>query len=106
MITELSEDDVEELTAADIESAREQIEKEAYNPFSKENMKEFFDKALGEKESVMVSDIAIKSKYDLLAVLSATAYAKDNGFGIDVLDDYFTTGGMMIRDFKLYRKGK
>ena len=46
----------------------------------------------------------MNSKNDMLANLSSVAYAKDNGFEIEVLDGYYEANNMILRRFKITRE--
>lgn len=40
-------------------------------------------------------------KEDLLMILSAVAYAEENGFKIEVEEGYFEAGKMVLRSFRI-----
>ena len=78
----------------------------AFNPYSKERMKQFLDKQLDNKISVSTSDLPLASKDDMLVSLSAVAYAIDNGYAITTKEGYIETNNMIIRDFEIRRDNK
>jgi hypothetical protein len=43
---------------------------------------------------------------NLLANLSSVAYAKENGFEVELLDGYYETDNMILRRFKIIPKGE
>ncbi len=97
--------EVPEMQQADIDRAAAQQRKEAYNPFSKDKMKEYVLKALGDRNEVTAEIFPIKSREDILAVLSSAAYSRENGFELTPNDVYIERNGFIIRDFTISRRG-
>lgn len=59
---------------------------------------------MGNNRSVASEELPLNSKNDMLANLSSVAYAKDNGFEIEVLDGYYEANNMILRRFKITRE--
>lgn len=95
---------IEEMTPEDIEKARAAQEKEAYNPYSKEKMKEYLARAMGANRRVESDELPMESRRDLLCALSAVAYGQENGYEIRTLDGYLETQNMLLRRFEVRRK--
>lgn len=103
-IMQATEAQLEELTPGMLEEARRIQQREAFNPYSKDRMKVFFDACLGGKQQIEAEQLPIRNKEDLMATLSAVAYARDNGFLIEVQDGYVETNEMLLRRFSLKRR--
>lgn len=103
-ITKASESEDIELTEEDIEQAREQQLKEAYNPFSKNEMKRYILNLMEDKAELHADDIPVESKADVLAVVASAAYAEENGFSLIIEEQYVEKGGFVVRDFTIRRK--
>lgn len=93
-----------ELTEGDIKRAREEQLKEALDPYSKDKMKKYILTLMGNKQQIAAVDIPMIKHEDLLAAVSAAAYAVQNGFDIEVGDGFIENGKFMIRDFVISRK--
>ena len=93
--------EIEEMTQEDIEAAKRAQQKEAYNPYSRERMKKFIEQKMGNNNTVTSDELPLNSKRDLLSGLSAVAYARDNGFDIEVLNGYYETNGMILHRFRI-----
>lgn len=96
--------EIEEMTEEALQAAREAQQREAYNPYSSELMKAYLEKKMGNNRSVASEELPLNSKNDMLANLSSVAYAKDNGFEIEVLDGYYEANNMILRRFKITRE--
>ena len=96
--------EIEEMTEEAIQSAREAQRKEAYNPYSRELMKTYIEQKIGIGGMVSSDELPLNSKRDLLASLSSIAYAKENGFEVEILDGYFESNDMMLRRFRIRRE--
>ena len=92
------------LTDEDKRRTREEQLKEAFDPYSKEKVKKFVLELMGNKQELSASDIPVKERPDVLAVVSSVAYAIENGFDIEVKDDYINRNGFELRDFVIRRK--
>lgn len=93
--------ELEVISDEDIEKARMQQEREAYNPYSKDMMKTYLLKCFENRTELTCDDLPMSTKGDLLANLSAIAYAKENGFEVEVLDGYYEANNMLLRRFKV-----
>lgn len=98
-ISSVTEAEIEELTDDLLEAARSQLAREAYNPYEKELMKQYPMKCLDGRREINAEDLPIAKKADLLATLSAVAYAAENGFSIEAKDGYLETNGLLLRRF-------
>lgn len=105
-IARVTTQDVEELTDEALETARMQQEKEAFNPYSKELMKQFIENCMKGKREISAEELPIRKKEDLMAVLSAVAYAKDNGYSIEVQDGYLEVNGLLLHRFLVENEGE
>lgn len=98
--------ELEEMTEADIEKARLAHEKEAYNPYAKEKMKEYLESVMGKNAAISSEDLPMQSKRDLLCALSAVAYSDENGYSVEVLDGYLEVNQMLLRRFDITKEKK
>lgn len=105
-IVRITTQDVEKLTDEALEEARKQQEKEAFNPYSKEFTKQFIEKCMNGKREISAEELPIRKKEDLMAVLSAVAYANDNGYSIEALDGYLEVNGLLLHRFLLEDEGE
>ncbi len=104
VIERASESEDVQLTDEDKERAREKQLKEAYNPYSKKLMKKYVLDLMGSKRELSARDIPVERLSDLLSVLSSAAYASENGFDIEIRDEYNEYGKYIIRDFVISKK--
>lgn len=95
--------DLEEMTEEDLEKARKAHEKEAYNPYSKEKMKLYLEKVMGDEKQISSDKLPMDSKRDLLCAMSAAAYGEENGYVIQLEDGYMETNGMILRRFEIIK---
>lgn len=96
--------EIEEMTKEALQAAKEAQQREAYNPYSSDLMKLYLEKKMGDSRSIVSEELPLNSKNDMLANLSSIAYAKDNGFDIEVLDGYYEANDMILRRFKITRE--
>ena len=92
---------IEALTQEDLENQRKLQEREARNPYSKEITKKYLETLLGKRHEISSSEVPLDKKEDLLMILSAAAYAQENGFKIEPEDGYFEAGNMILKSFKI-----
>ncbi len=95
--------DLEEVTEEDLEKARKAHEREAYNPYSKEKMKIYLEKVMGDEKHISSDVLPMDSKRDLLCAMSAAAYGEENGYKIQLEDGYVETNGMILRRFEIIK---
>lgn len=105
-IKKSTKQEYEILTDEDKLKAMQEQKKSAFNPYSKERMKQFLDKQLDSKISVCASELPLISKDDMLVSLSAVAYSMDNGYTITSKEGYVESNNMIIRDFEIRRDNK
>ena len=99
-VTEDTVCEVPEMTQADIDASMEKQRKAAHNPYSKEHMKKYV-KRLMVNGKVSAADMPVQQKEDILRIVSAAAYSKENGFDLEVKDDYIEVNGFCIHDFTI-----
>ena len=104
MIAKVTEQETEILTDEMIRLAKEQQEREAYNPYDKELMKSFLEQCMQGRKSIEIEELPIKAKEDMLSVLSAAAYAKENGYRLEIGDGYIETNGTLLHSFKIIKE--
>lgn len=95
---------VERMTEEDLENAKKALEKEAYDPFSKDKMKEYLRSCMGEKTVLQAEELPMNCKEDMLAALSAVAYGDENGFDIIPQEGYLESNEMLLRRFEIVRR--
>lgn len=95
--------DLEKMTDQELEEARKIHEKEAYNPYSKEKMKEYLEMVMGDEKRVSSDQLPMYSKIDLLCAMSAAAYGEKNGYSIQLKEGYIETKGMILRSFEIIK---
>ena len=96
--------EIEEVTEEAINAAREAQQKEAYNPYSREIMKIYLEKKMGDSGELISNELPLNNKGDMLANLSSIAYAKDNGFAVEILDGYYEANDMILRRFRIAKE--
>lgn len=98
--------EIEEMTEEQIEEAKQAQKKEAYNPYSREKMKVYLERLMGDRESVDSAHIPLQSKNDILASLSAVAYSGENGYTVEPEEGYIETEQMVLRNFTIRKERK
>ena len=112
----------QEMTSEDVEQARLAHERESYNPYSKDRMKQYLDRAMeeairksdcvgetetGKGSAVLTSeDLPLSDSEDLLCALSAVAYANENGYTVEPADGYVRADHLLLRRFEIRRADK
>ena len=96
--------EIEGMTEEDLENARKAQEKEAYDPFSKDKMKEYLRLCMGKRTVLQAEELPMDCKEDMLAALSAVAYGDENGFDIIPQEGYLETNEMLLRRFEIVRR--
>jgi hypothetical protein len=96
--------EIEEMTDEAIQAAKEAQQKEAYNPYSRDLMKIYLEQKMGDGRELESDELPLNSKGDMLANLSAIAYAGDNGFDVEILDGYYEVNDMILRRFRIVRE--
>lgn len=98
-IKQTIETEVPELTQDDVDKAMGTIYKEAFNPYSKELVKEYVLKMMGDKAAITTEKFPMENKEDILSIMASIAYSRENGFFVTANDNYIETNGFIIRDF-------
>ncbi|WP_295039144.1 Wadjet anti-phage system protein JetA family protein [uncultured Fibrobacter sp.] len=93
------EADVVEMSVEERERQKRQLQKESYNPYSKELMKKFLDSRStnGKFDS---SNLTINEKKDVLASMAAVTYARENGYLIEIDEDFVESDEFKIRHWR------
>jgi hypothetical protein len=81
------------------ERQKRQLQKESYNPYSKELMKKFLDsqEINGKIDS---SNLNLNEKKDVLASMAAVTYARENGYLIEIDEDFVESDEFKIRHWR------
>lgn len=74
------------------------LQKEAYNPYSKDKMKNYFSSF--PKSSFQ----SVENKDNMLSTLAAITYAKENGWSIASSDEYIQSDSFKMRKWEASRK--
>lgn len=93
--------EIETLTDEDLYNFQKLYEKEAKNPYSKKITKRYIKSLMGNKHEISSDEVPLDTKEDLLMILSAVAYAEENGYKIELGDGYIESGKMIIRSFRI-----
>lgn len=93
--------EIETLTEEDLDNLKKVYERETKNPYSKKITKQYLKTLIGNKSELRSNDIPLNTKEDLLMILSAVAYAEENGFKVELEDGYFEVGNMLLRSFRI-----
>ena len=96
-----------EFTGLDASEAERQLEaqrREAFDPFSRERSGAWLAALMESRTGITAAELGLRNQDDLLMALSAAAYAQENGFGIQVKDDFAETETTVIRNFTIFKK--
>lgn len=93
--------EIETLTEEDLYNLKKVYEKEAKNPYSKKITKQYIKTLIGNRHELSSAEVPLDTKEDLLMILSAAAYAEENGFKIEIEEGYFEAGKMVLRSFRI-----
>lgn len=93
--------EIDMLTEEDMNEMRKIYEREARNPYSKKAARQYLKALIGNKGEISSQDISLKSKEDLLMVLSSIAYAEENGFRVEKEDGYIEMEHMILKSFRI-----
>ena len=74
------------------------LQKEADNPFSKDKVKDYFEKY---PES---TSLTLENKDNMLSTLAALTYAKENGWNITSYDEYIESDDYKMRKWEATKK--
>lgn len=103
-IRKVTTSEVEILSEEDILAAKMQQKQEAYNPYSKDKMKQYMQELIAHKQELDADEIPMGNKDELLAAISAVTYGEENGYDISVEDGYIESNGLLIRRFNVKEK--
>lgn len=98
--------EIEEMTEEQLEEARQAQKREAYNPYSREKMKAYVERLMGDRESIDSAQLPIRSQNDILASLSAAAYSGENGYIVEPGEGYMETEQLILRNFTIRKDEK
>lgn len=93
--------EIENLTEEDLDNLKREYEREAKNPYSKKITKHYLKMLLGNRKELNSDDVPLNTKEDLLMILSAVAYAEENGYKIEPQDGYFEVENLVLRSFRI-----
>lgn len=93
--------EIDTLSEEDIDNMKKVYEREAKNPYSKKITKQYLKTLLGNRKELKSKDVPLDTKEDLLMILSAVAYAEENGFKVEPENEYFKVGKMVLRSFRI-----
>ncbi len=96
--------EIEEMTEETIQAARDAQQREAYNPYSRELMKIYLEKKMEDRREINSEELPLREKSDILSNLSSVVYARENGFGVEIMDGYYEANNMILRRFKIVRE--
>lgn len=58
-------------------------------------------KLIGNRHELSSDEVPLETKEDLLMILSAVAYAEENGFKVELEEGYLEVGKMILRSFRI-----
>ena len=96
--------DAIEMSAEERERQKRHLQKESYNPYSKELMKKFLDSNQSDGK-VDGKRIQLNSQKDVLASIAAVAYAQDNGYSIEIDEDFLESNEFKVRHWRAEKNG-
>ena len=99
-----TESDYEELGEEELQRQLEEQRREAYDPFSRERSGAWLKEVFRNRTSLSAEELPLNSRDDLLMSLSAAAYARENGYDIQVGDGYLETDRLILRNFTITRR--
>jgi|GEM_PF-278675 len=102
-IRKSTEQDYVEMSQEDIDTARQEQTRGAFNPYNRKLMKQYLELQLGKRQMVEAGELPLESGRDLLCALSAAAYAGENGFEIRPGEGYIETQHLILRNFTIRR---
>lgn len=98
-IKQTTETELPELSQDDVNRAMDTIYKEAYNPYSKELVKEYISHIMGNKATISANNFPMENKEDILSIMASVAYSRENGFTVKANDTFIEKNGFVVRDF-------
>lgn len=100
-VRQRSVSEIETLTEDDLYNFKIAYEKESKNPYSKKITKQYLEKLIGNRHELLSEDVPLETKEDLLMILSAVAYAEENGYKVELEDGYYEVGEMILKSFRI-----
>ena len=96
--------DVVEMSIEERERQKRQLQQESFNPYSKELMKKFLDSQMinGKIDS---ANLPLQEKKDVLASMASVTYARDNGYSIEIDDDFIESSEFKVRHWRAKKDG-
>lgn len=95
-----------QMSEEEMAEAMERQKQAAYNPYSKEDMKQYILERMQGETSMTSDRLPMEKEEELLAALSAVAYGHENGFEIRLLDGYQESHNLRLRRFLIRQEGK
>ncbi len=93
------EADVVEMSVEERERQKLQLQMESFNPYSKELMKKFLD-SQSINGKIDSTNLSLNEKKDVLASMAAVTYARDNGYSIEIDEDFVESDEFKIRHWR------
>ena len=87
----------------DLQAALELQRRERENPYSGEKICVYMETLIGDRNALSSREMPLTGKGELLAALSAVAYAREIGFQVEPGEGYFETENLILREFTLIR---
>lgn len=78
----------------------------AYNPYSRDKMKRYLLQQMNGAKRIHSEELPMENKEELLATLSSVAYARENGFLVELRDGYWESGHLIMRKFDVIDEGR
>lgn len=103
-IRQTEETDLVTMTEEEIAEALEKQKAAAYNPYSKEKMKNYLEKEMDGALTITSDDLPMDTADELLCNLSAAAFSRENGFDIELMEGYYESHSLRLRRFEIRRQ--
>lgn len=96
--------DVVEMSIEERERQKRKLQQESFNPYSKELMKKFLDSQMinGKIDS---ANLPLQGKKDVLASMASVTYARDNGYSIEIDEDFVESSEFKVRHWRAKKDG-
>lgn len=83
--------EIETLTEEDLYNLKKYMRKRL-KPIFQKITKQYIKTLIGNRHELSSAEVPLETKEDLLMILSAAAYAEENGFKIEIEEGYFEAG--------------
>ncbi len=92
------------LSPEDRERAARELERERFNPYSKDLMQLYLEQQMEGRREIDSTELPLDTVSDLISILSSAAYARELGYDIEAQDGFYETEHLILREFTI-RKG-